>query len=88
MRLQMPVLLLKRRKLRRDLLKQSLFFYFHHETNFPKRTITQSTTNYLMGLCHSHDLKKSQDLQEAAALAARSKVQTMTTRIPLPPIVR
>jgi len=68
---------------------ESLFFYFHHETNFPKRTITQPTTNYLMGLCHSHDLSKSQDLTEAAAFALRSaKVQTMTTRIPLPPIVR
>jgi hypothetical protein len=69
--------------------EQSLFFYFHHETNFPKRTITESTTNYLMNLCHSHDLKKSKDLSDAAALALRAaKVQTMTTRIPLPPIVR
>jgi hypothetical protein len=69
--------------------EQSLFFYFHHETNFPKRTISMATPNYLMNLCHSHDLKKSQDLSEAAAQALRlAKVQTMTTRIPLPPIVR
>ena len=32
--------------------EQSLFFYFHHETNFPERTIAESTPNYLMSLCH------------------------------------
>lgn len=37
---------------------QSLFFYFHHETNFPERTILQPTANYLMDLCHSHDERK------------------------------
>jgi len=67
--------------------EQSLFFYFHHETNFPRRTITQSTPNYLMGLCHSHDEKKLQDLNEVAALRAM-KTQTMTSLIPLPPIHR
>jgi hypothetical protein len=67
--------------------EQSLFFYFHHETNFPRRTITQPTPNYLMDLCHSHDEKKLRDLNETIA-ARTTKTQTMTTRIPLPPIVR
>jgi hypothetical protein len=66
---------------------QSLFFYFHHETNFPKRTIMESTQNYLMGLCHSHDEKKLADLNAAATVWA-SKPQSLTTRIPLPPITR
>ena len=66
--------------------EQSLFFYFHHETNFPPRTITESTPNYLMGLCHSHDEKAVRDLDEAAALRT-TKTQTMTALIPLPPIV-
>ena len=64
---------------------QSLFFYFHHETNFPKRTIAQSTPNYLMGLCHTHDEKQVSDAR--AALSAQSnKAQTVTARIPLPPV--
>jgi pSer/pThr/pTyr-binding forkhead associated (FHA) protein len=67
--------------------EQSLFFYFHHETNFPKRTIAQSTPNYLMALCHSHDEKKLQDLNEAVAVRT-AKTQTVTKRIPLPPMVR
>jgi hypothetical protein len=67
--------------------EQSLFFYFHHETNFPLRTITQSTPNYLMNLCHSHDEKKLRDTDEAVALRT-AKTQTMTKRIPLRPIVR
>jgi hypothetical protein len=66
---------------------QSLFFYFHHETNFPPRTIVESTPNYLMGLCHSHDEQKLRDLNEAAALRA-TKMQMMTSPVPLPPIVR
>ena len=66
---------------------QSLFFYFHHETNFPKRTIALSTPNYLMSLCHSHDEKKLADLNAAAAIWA-AKPQSLTTRIPLPPISR
>jgi hypothetical protein len=67
--------------------EQSLFFYFHHETNFPKRTIAQPTPNYLMGLCHSHDEKKLRDLNEAAALRT-AKTHTVTERVPLPSIVR
>lgn len=65
--------------------EQSLFFYFHHETNFPNRTITESTPNYLIHLCHSHDEKKLNDLN--AAIRA-SKPNPLTTRIPLPPITR
>jgi pSer/pThr/pTyr-binding forkhead associated (FHA) protein len=67
--------------------EESLFFYFHHETKFPKRTISVSTPNYLMSLCRSHDEQKLQDLNDAAALRT-AKTQTMTTRIPLPPITR
>lgn len=37
---------------------QSLFFYFHHETDFPERTITTSTPNYLMEMCHYQDVQK------------------------------
>lgn len=66
---------------------QSLFFYFHHETNFPKRTITESTPNYLMGLCYSHDEKKLRDLNGAITVRS-AKAHTMTTRIPLPPLAR
>jgi hypothetical protein len=65
---------------------QSLFFYFHHETNFPKRTIEESTPNYLMGLCHTHDEMQVQDLEQAAA-AHNSKPQAVTSRIEIyPPI--
>lgn len=40
--------------------EQSLFFYFHHETDFPPRSIFQSTPNYLMELCHNQDLRAMQ----------------------------
>ncbi len=40
-----------------------------------------------MSLCHSHDEKKLADLNAAAAVWA-SKPQSLTTRIPLPPISR
>jgi hypothetical protein len=64
--------------------EQSLFFYFHHETNFPRRTIMQSTPNYLMSLCRSHDERQLQDVHEAASIWA-SKPQPETARVPLPP---
>jgi len=66
---------------------QSLFFYFHHETNFPKRTIEEPTPNYLMGLCHSHDEMQVQDLNEVAA-ARIARPQAVTSRLELPPITR
>ena len=65
--------------------EQSLFFYFHHETNFPRRTIMQSTPNYLMSMCRSHDEKQIRDAHEAAAIWA-AKPQAETSRVPLPPI--
>ena len=64
---------------------ESLFFYFHHETNFPQRTINESTPNYLIKLCHSLDEKKLQDMNNALRAA---KPNPLTTRIPLPPIKR
>ncbi len=65
---------------------QSLFFYFHNETNFPVRTIMQSTPNYLMGLCHSHDEQQVRDLHGAAIWA--TKPQPVTACVPLPPFHR
>jgi hypothetical protein len=66
--------------------EESLFFYFHHETNFPERTIMESTQNYLMGLCQSHDQKKEQGNPTVGLWAM--KAQAETSRIPLPPSVR
>ena len=67
--------------------EESLFFYFHHETNFPARTIEQSTPNYLMSLCHSHDELQVANLTEVAnARAANTKA--VTARLDAPPIVR
>lgn len=63
--------------------EQSLFFYFHHETHFPRRTILQSTPNYLMTLCHSIDEKR--ELDTAAVWV--SKPQSETSRVPLPPLI-
>jgi hypothetical protein len=75
-----------------------LFFYFHHETNFPKRTIMASTPTYLMNLCHSIDERKLREREAAAAAAAAeaapvpevawaSKPHPETALIPLPPFV-
>ncbi len=67
---------------------QSLFFYFHHETNFPKRTIEESTPNYLMRLCHNHDEMQGSDVEEEE-LPPIPRAQAITTRLePHPPIVR
>jgi hypothetical protein len=64
---------------------QSLFFYFHHETNFPRRTIMQPTPNYLMTLCHSIDEKKMKELTEVSNL--RSKPKLETAPVPFTPMV-
>jgi pSer/pThr/pTyr-binding forkhead associated (FHA) protein len=64
--------------------EESLFFYFHHETNFPVRTIEQSTPNYLMGLCHSHDEHQVRTLNETA-LARTSSPLAVTARLIPPP---
>lgn len=76
---------------------QSLFFYFHHETNFPKRTIEESTPNYLMTLCHSHDESQMKNGAEAA-IPPQSQSQpsimdttdrlARTSRLEMPPIRR
>jgi hypothetical protein len=39
----------------------SLFFYFHHETQFPQRTIHMSTPSYLMEMCREVDMQKVPD---------------------------
>ncbi len=63
--------------------EQSLFFYFHHETNFPPRTIMESTPNYLMNLCHSHDVLKVQKVT-AAAMERTTGPLAVTTRLEVP----
>jgi len=63
--------------------EESLFFYFHHETNFPVRTIEQSTPNYLMGLCHSHD-ELQVPVMTDVALARASRPLAVTARL-IPP---
>jgi pSer/pThr/pTyr-binding forkhead associated (FHA) protein len=60
--------------------EQSLFFYFHHETNFPPRTIAESTPNYLMNLCHNHDVLKVQKVT-AAAMDRTTGPLAMTTKL-------
>jgi pSer/pThr/pTyr-binding forkhead associated (FHA) protein len=64
--------------------EESLFFYFHHETDFPDRTITESTPTYLMRLCQSIDEKHLRDLRDTGDIWA-SKPQSETARVPLPP---
>ena len=67
--------------------EESLFFYFHHETNFPVRTIEQSTPNYLMSLCHSHDEHQVHALAEVTNSRA-TRPQAVTSRLNAPPIIR
>lgn len=59
----------------------SLFFYFHHETDFPERTIRKSTPQFLMELCHQHD---QQSLQEVDAEAAARQERTLAPTVKLP----
>lgn len=73
--------------LTRQIHDESLFFYFHHETNFPKRTIDQSTPNYLMHLCHSQDVRKIEKANTVALQRATGRL-AVTTRIQAPPIKR
>ncbi len=66
--------------------EESLFFYFHHETHFPERTIEQSTPNFLMSLCQNYD-------QTRAAVPARLPASTndplaVTTRLDIPEVIR
>jgi len=67
--------------------EQSLFFYFHHETNFPVRTIHEATPNYLMKLCHSHDEKQDQRANLTGSLSRSTGRLSITTRIEAPPPV-
>jgi pSer/pThr/pTyr-binding forkhead associated (FHA) protein len=64
--------------------EQSLFFYFHHETNFPERTIHEATPNYLMTLCHSHDEKQNQEADLSTGLRRTTSRLTLTARIEPP----
>ncbi len=73
--------------LTRQVHDESLFFYFHHETNFPKRTIEQSTPNYLMEMCHSQDVGKIEKANVAAAMRATGRL-AVTSRIEPPPMKR
>jgi len=69
--------------------EQSLFFYFHHETNFPQRTIHQATPNYLMNLCHSQDVRKVQPaITTTGGLGRSTKALSITTRFEAPPPIK
>jgi pSer/pThr/pTyr-binding forkhead associated (FHA) protein len=61
----------------------SLFFYFHHETNFPPRTIQGATTNYLMNLCQSYDESKGEKVT-AAAMGRSTGPLAVTARLDFP----
>jgi hypothetical protein len=66
---------------------ESLFFYFHHEEKFPRRTILQTTPNYLIEICHSLDENRAKATADTGAVwLPRAKLET--TWIPLPPMVR
>lgn len=54
--------------LTRQMHAQSLFFYFHHETEFPARTIFQSTPNYLMEICHAQDVRAHRAMPDVEGL--------------------
>jgi hypothetical protein len=66
--------------------EESLFFYFHHETDFPPRTIMESTPTFLMTLCQTLDERRLRELRDTGDIFA--KAQSDTTRIPLPPLSR
>jgi hypothetical protein len=70
---------------------ESLFFYFHHEENFPRRTITVPTPKYLIDLCHSYDEDRARDFSDTGSVEVWTplpKAQMETARVPLPPMVR
>ena len=68
---------------------ESLFFYFHHEENFPRRTITMPTPSYLIDLCHSYDESRARNLADTGTVEAwLPKQQSDTAWISLPPMVR
>jgi hypothetical protein len=63
--------------------EQSLFFYFHHETSFPERTIHQSTPSYLMELCQKRDQHTLEEINSASA-ERLAKTLAVTSRLPKP----
>ena len=72
---------------------ESLFFYFHHEENFPKRSIMVPTPKYLFDLCHSYDEKTARELTTDTATVEVwqlpvPKRENDTVWIPLPPMTR
>ena len=72
---------------------ESLFFYFHHEENFPKRTIMVPTPKYLIDLCHSYDEKNARELTTDTASVGVWQLPVPrqdrdTVWVPLPPMVR
>jgi pSer/pThr/pTyr-binding forkhead associated (FHA) protein len=69
--------------LTRQFHQTSLYFYFHHETEFPERTIGLSTPNYLMELCRKQDMKETSRLTfppEMQKRIAESAAQTLRTQ--------
>lgn len=52
---------------------ESLFFYFHHETRFPARTIQEPTPSYLMSLCQEWDQRREAK-SRAASLAVTGRM--------------
>ncbi len=70
---------------------ESLFFYFHHEENFPRRTINMPTPKYLIDICHSFDEDRARSLADTGAVEVwtpEPKATTDTAWVPLPPMVR
>ncbi len=63
--------------------EQSLFFYFHHETNFPERTIHQSTPSFLMELCQKQDQQSLEEITSASA-ARLEKTLALTSKLVKP----
>ena len=72
---------------------ESLFFYFHHEENFPKRTIMVPTPKYLFDLCHSIDEKNARELTTDTTTVGVWELPVPrqdrdTVWVPLPPMTR
>ena len=66
--------------------EESLFFYFHHETHFPERTIQEPTANFLMSLCQNYD--QSRAVRARATPPAVGDPLAVTARIDVPEVVR
>jgi hypothetical protein len=67
--------------------EHSLFFYFHHETNFPVRTIHEPTPNYLMNICHCHDEQRAQEEAPVEEAITPNGRMAITTRFEPPPAI-